>query len=239
MYDNIPFPEVLGSPVPVVSPSVPDGFYYQGYQTPVPDIPVSPDVSILPESSMLPSETILPDVLVSPEPSLDFDGLFKFTDDMSLMSQNFEELAAGIVATQGYMNTNVIDMLDRVVAVSKQPYYIAYRYDNDSYNAYLYMCYDYSGERDALSLQDTTFVQIYRYRPSLSGNYEYLYSVQELGEVELNVGDYSMMYTNIFPGYPSLGTKASQDNFGNTAGYIMVFLVVAMMFFIFRIFRRN
>lgn len=220
MYDQyLPFPSVTDSPMVTLPP---EEFYYSS--------------SPAPDSDIVPSA--MPDVSPLPEDVYGVDGT---TQDVSAYlsrtMDGIEELASLVTSTQGYFNSNVLDLLDRVVLGSDKPYYIAYRYDDDSYNAYMYMCSDYELDGNILRLSDSVFVQVYRYRPGSAYTWEYLYEAQDVQDVELTVGGYSMSYTNILPNYPLLGEKSAFDVINRLFIIIFAFLAV-IVFMLFRINRK-
>lgn len=222
---NVPFPEVYNTPVPEQT-SLPsataDPFYYTGY--PLPGVTADPDI--------LPSESPYPVIL---QPGVSQESFDELAEQTGELAQLFDELAAQVVATQGYFNSNVLEILDRVVIGAAQGYYLAYRYDEDSYNAYLYMCYDYELSGSTLTMYDTTFVQVYRHRVTTASSWQYLYSVSEVGDVEVDMGQYAMSYTNMLPSHPTLGDKKEND----ISPYVYVFLIFVAVIFMFRVFRRK
>lgn len=202
---------------------------YQFFSTPQPSF--YPDV----ESTLLPDA---PTVTLPPDFSYIEEYVSPLSESFDFLSQQFEELASQVTATQGYMNSNTFEILSSVVLGSSLPYYVAYRYDDDAYNAYLYLCSDYVLSGFNLSLKDTVFVQVYRYRPSTSSSWQYLYHTQAVGDVDLTLGQYSTLYTNIIPNYPILGNKLNTDT--AVSSNILPFLAGALIvFFIARIFRRH
>lgn len=213
------------------------------FQTPGPDYTPGPyqffDVPIPAVSSPVPAVPSPDPAVSSPDPAASSSDLFpQVLSDIQILQSEFDELASQVVATQGYMNTNTYDILSSVVAGSSKPYYVAYRYDDDAYNVYLYLCEDYEVNGRDVSLVDTVFVQVYRYRYSSSYSWQYLYSAQEVGDVDLSLGVNAMVYTNIFSNYPILGSKLNTENAfsGDSLFYILIFI---FGFFVARIFRRG
>lgn len=230
MSSNVPFPEVYGTPVPEQSVEplpTQDPFYYTGYPvyTPVPGGEASAAPSY-------PSASPVPDAVQPGVSQESFDILAEQTGELAVL---FDDLAAQVVATQGYFNSNVLEILDRVVLGADEGYYLAYRYDDDSYNAYLYLCYDYELSGGTLSMKDTTFVQVYRHRVSTASSWQYLYSVSEIGDADIDMGQYAMSYTNMVPSHPTLGGKKENE----VSPYVYLFLILCAVIICFRIFRRK
>lgn len=159
-------------------------------------------------------------------------------DGVSALSDDIMELASSINSTQGYFNTSVLDVLDRVVEGSSKDYYIAYRYDADTYNAYMYLAdkFDISGSR--YTLYDAVFVDVYRYRYNNTSTYNYYYQAVSAGTVELDIGANALFYTNMVSDYPTLGGKAEHGVF-TAFQYLEVALFIVVIFMLYRVFRRG
>lgn len=153
------------------------------------------------------------------------------------MLQNYTaELAQSITSTQGYFNTSVLDILDRIVVGATQHYYIAYRYDSDAYNAYLYLSNDVKSSGTVYDLYDAELVHIYRVRYGTSSTYNYYLTRQQVGDVQLDIADGSMSYTNMIHGMPILGGRADYDILTNSQSitYGMLAVVIVLLLLTFR-----
>lgn len=217
---------------------------FAGY-TGIVGYPDASEVDSLPDSYIdIPQQIIAPDASViydsdgneipigwSYSPAFTYEGVSSLSDDIM-------ELASVINSTQGYFNTSVLDVLDRVVSGSSQDYYIAYRYDADAYNAYMYLAEKYDVSGDRYTLYDSVFVQVYRYRYNTSSQYNYYYLVSDVGTVELDIGSNALCYTNMKSDYPTLGNKAQQGVYKGI-DYIFIELGVILGLMIFRVFRRG
>ena len=163
-----------------------------------------------------------------------------YPDDYSreyfMLQAYTEELAQTIISTQGYFNTSVLDILDRIVSASEQHYYIAYRYDNDAYNAYLYLSNDIKASGTVYDMYDAELVHIYRVRYGTSSTYNYYLTRQNVGDVQLDISASSLSYTNMIHGMPILGGKADYDIFTQEQSitYGMLAVIIVLLLFTFR-----
>lgn len=104
---------------------------------------------------------------------------------------------------QGYLSSNLVNVFDRLVDSSSYRYYVAYRGNNeDSNSGYLYL----SNKLNGWQLEECQVIHMYRVSTGNNYEYAYHYDVNYDDSEWFNLGNGSLYYTNIAPGYPSLGS---------------------------------
>lgn len=144
-------------------------------------------------------------------------------------------LASETASSSGYLSSSALDVFDRVVESLDYNYYCAFRYDNDSYNAVLFLSDKISRNGSVVSLSDAKKVQLYRVASGSGYNYSYYYSVIDVGDVDIQLGDNLMYYTNCLVGYPALGSLTAP---GHYPAWIPLVLLVGLVIAFFTFKRR-
>lgn len=104
---------------------------------------------------------------------------------------------------QGYLSSNLVNVFDRLVDNGSYRYYVAYRGNNeDSNSGYLYL----SNKLNGWQLEECQVIHMYRVSTGNNYEYTYHYDVSYDDSEWFNLGNGSLYYTNIAPGYPSLGS---------------------------------
>lgn len=122
-----------------------------------------------------------------------------------------EEVTAAILAASpagGTIGSTTLDYFDRITSGLPADYkYIAYRTNDNSYDAVLYYGRDYEISGNMITFEDDA-KQVEVERASSSGynqeTYYYSYDVSDVS-VSFNQSGTVLYYTNVVPGYPVLG----------------------------------
>lgn len=122
-----------------------------------------------------------------------------------------EEVTAAILAASpasGSIGSSTLDYFDRIISGLPVDYkYIAYRTNDNSYDAVLYYGRDYEISGNMITFEDDA-TQVEVVRASSSGynqeTYYYSYDVSDVS-VSFNQSGTVLYYTNAVPGYPVLG----------------------------------
>lgn len=149
------------------------------------------------------SETPSPDE----ETAGDVPAVDPFLPDPLLLDiqEDIARIVQAQASTEGYLSASALDVFDRVVSGYSYDYYCAFRYDNDSYNAIMYLSDDIENSGSSVVLSDAVSVRLYRVYSSSERSYSYHYMMQDVGDVSVNFADGLMYYTNCVEGYPILG----------------------------------
>lgn len=153
-------------------------------------------------------------------------------DSLAVLEDQIAVLAADTVYTQGYLSSSSLDLLDRVVSGGSYDYYVAYRYDSDTYNTRLYLSDDMELDgAGRLYLYDAVLVNSYRVRVGSTGSvYRYYYAFSQAGDVSFSMTDNYFYYTNCVEGYPILGDLRSPSYDWN---YVWLFIGLVVIFSVF------
>lgn len=129
------------------------------------------------------------------------------------ISDNLERILQEQASSAGYLSSSALDTFDRVVQGYNYDYYIAFRYDSDSYNAVMYLADKITPSGTNIVLQDALSVRLYRIYNSSTRVYTYHYTIDNPGDVSVNLSGNLMYYTNCTEGYPTLGQQSAPGHY--------------------------
>lgn len=180
-----------------------------------------------------------PDTVSSNDPVViyniyqDNTDLLQSLDDNAQLLQSIDDgislLAAQSVYTTGYLSTSALDTFDRVVSGLDYRYYVAYRYDADSYNSILYLSNKMDLSGSSFTLSDALQVQLYRVRVGTTSTYTYHYTVSQAGDISLSIAGNPIYYTNCLVGYPLLGDLPAPSHY--PVWQLVLFVLLLMIVF--------
>lgn len=152
------------------------------------------------------------------------------------IQEDLERIVNEQASTSGYLSSSALDVFDRVVSGYDYDYYCAFRYDDDNYNAIMYLSDFLSRSGSSVVLSDALCVRLYRTYSSSSRVYSYYYAISRPGDVSISLSGNRMYYTNCSVGYPVLGSSPAPGRYpGWLVPLCATFFVCAMILF----FRRN
>lgn len=144
----------------------------------------------------LEGEIVESDVTVSGGDSIVFDNgaLYAIRSDVQVLADS---------TIQGYLNSSIVSVFDRLVDNGNYRYYVAFRGVNEDSNAgTLYL----SNECNGNQLNNCQVIRMYRVYTGQNYEYNYYYEVSYDDTEYFNFGNGALYYTNISTGYPSLGS---------------------------------
>lgn len=150
------------------------------------------------------------------------------------IQEDIARIVQAQASTEGYLSTSALDVFDRVVEGYNYSYYCAFRYDNDSYNAIMYMADKISSSGSSVVLQDAVSVRLYRVYNSSTRVYTYHYLKSDAGDVSVSLADGLMYYTNCDAGYPTLGSVSAPSKYPSWAVLLCGVIFFALLIISFR-----
>lgn len=147
------------------------------------------------------------------------------SDEVSLLSEAVELLAENSATVSGNMNSQVLDLMDRIINGYPDFYqYAGFRVDSDdSYRAVLYVASDADVSGNTITFSDDCkAINFYRYVQTGYSSYIYYVVSDEPGAV-VNVSTNSICYSNALTGYPELGSFSKFNT-----SYIWVIVITVL-----------
>lgn len=128
-----------------------------------------------------------------------------------------------------YPNVQAVDVFSDVLNGLDGDYgYIIYS-GSDTYTTYLVYSEDYSVSGSTLSLTgNVTECRYYRYRPSNTQPWQYLYTVSGTGDQSFNLSN-QLVYTNLVDGYPDVVPYKQKENFSLLFSIPLLIAVMLLM----------
>lgn len=136
------------------------------------------------------------------------------TEVIALLNEQVELLAENSSSVSGTINSQVLDMMDRIIDDYPDYYkYAGFRIDaDDSYRTTLYIAKKATVENNIITFSDDC-IAVNFYRTSNTGYTNYIYyDVTDSPGATVDVGSNTIVYTNVLDAYPSLGTVYKPDS---------------------------
>ncbi|MCM1342671.1 MAG: hypothetical protein NC305_04005 [Lachnospiraceae bacterium] len=111
-------------------------------------------------------------------------------------------------AAENYLSATIVDVMDRVVRAHPFCKYIGFRTSlNNATDGTLVYGNRSASSSGSVTIYDGYKVDYYRYQyqSGYQTYYEYRYTVTPVEEYTVNFGTNTLVYTNVVPGYPTLG----------------------------------
>lgn len=159
-----------------------------------------------PEATLIPVEDTTPPYAASTVSFGDVSALSfqleQLQSDIAVLADE-ETRAVSQQASQAYLSATIIDVMERVLKNHPFCDYVAFRdtLDDSSSGILVY------GNRAEVSDNTVVFPDAFcvrYYRTYTNNRYSYNYTVQEVSDYVVAFNDYTLLYTNVLEGYPSL-----------------------------------
>lgn len=153
------------------------------------------------------------------------------TEVIALLNEQVELLAENSSSVSGTINSQVLDMMDRIIDDYPDYYkYAGFRVDSDdSYRTTLYIAKGCTVSNNVITFtDDCVAVNFYRSSTSSYSNYIY-YDVSDAPGATVDVSDRSIVYTNALDAYPSLGNINKSDSSIMWLSLLFIFGIVLIV----------
>lgn len=127
---------------------------------------------------------------------------------------------------QGYLSSSIVNVFDRLVDNGSYRYYVAYRANyEDSNSGFLYL----SNKLNGSQLEECQVIHMYRVSTGNTYEYTYHYDISYDDAEWFNLGNGGLYYTNIAPGYPSLGSPVQSKMYSWLPVLVVTVFLGALM----------
>lgn len=142
-----------------------------------------------------------------------------FSSDMAALSEQITQLQSDVAAlsdsqtraasqwaAQAYLSSSIVEVMQRVLQGSPFCDYVAFRDStDDSSSGVLIYGLSASVSGNLITFPEAKMIHFYRvYNGSGYNNYSYNYVVQEVTDFDVAFNSYTLLYTNLLDGYPTL-----------------------------------